>query len=157
VNVCSRLRVKAPGKLGCYSVVCELYWQLESATPLSNPSQSSVSAPKPAAALQPRQRAASLAHCAKSHAVPALPEQVPGKRLLKLPWQVLPTCLASLDSALAILFLESASMGLLRLVQLKNKKGRASLVDPDRTSACAVSQVMVAEDGRLKLRSSHVL
>jgi hypothetical protein len=37
-------------------------WQLESIWSLSNASQSSASAAKPAAALQLRQRAASLAH-----------------------------------------------------------------------------------------------
>ena len=37
----------------------------------------------------------------------------------------------------------------------KTKRGSASLGDPDRTNACAVSQMMVAEERRLKLRSSH--
>jgi hypothetical protein len=36
-------------------------------------------------------------------------------------------------------------VGLLCLVQLKDKKAGARLVNPDLTNACAVSQVMVAE------------
>jgi hypothetical protein len=85
-------------------------WQLESASPLSNLSQSSVSAAKPAAALQLRQRATSSAHCARLDAVPALPEHVPGNRLAKSPSHFLSTLSTSLDSTLAILLLESASM-----------------------------------------------
>ena len=48
------------------------------------------------------------------------------------------------------------AVGFLCLVQPKNKKGRfQNLLNPDPNNACAVSQVMVAEDGRVKLRCSH--
>jgi len=41
-------------------------------------------------------------------------------------------------------------VGLLWLVQPKNKKGACSLVDPDPTDACAVSQGMVGLYKKMK-------
>ena len=44
-------------------------------------------------------------------------------------------------------------VGLLCPVQLKTIKGRARLVNPDPTNACAVSQVMVASTTRYPLET----
>jgi len=46
-------------------------------------------------------------------------------------------------------------LGLLRLIHPKTKE-RESLVDTDRTNACAAPQVMVAEERPLKPRSSRI-